>query len=75
MHEPIGTYRCEISIFAQGCVTVTVQATGQGQRLDDHVHCGPFPDYEGLAHAVRDHFALWVAGGSTEDLAARLSAL
>lgn len=75
MHEPIGSYRCDISIFAHGCVTVTVTVR-QGEDEDTHhVHCGPFPDYEGIGHAARECFALWVAGARGEEMDTRLSAL
>lgn len=75
MHEPIGTYRCEISIFAQGCVTVSIRGRGDEQRLDEHVHCGPFPDHEAISRCVAECYALWAAGEATETISTRLSAL
>lgn len=75
MTDPIGTYRCDISIFSRGCVTVTL-TLGQGDDFaEHHVHCGPFPDFEDIGHAVRECFALWVAGARGEEVDTRLSAL
>lgn len=75
MHEPIGTYRADISIFSQGCVTVTLEVGQDGETERHHVHPGPFNDWDALAHALRETFALWVAGADAEEIGARLAAL